>query len=558
MSQQAEAFDRRLENHMLPDDAVGNELRVFGPPGCGKTTYLTAHIDRTAQRFGPKAVLFMSHTRTAAHQLRGKTVLPDENVTTLHGVCYRALGKPRIAETITERWNKLYPGQRLASRYSEDGEPTGREYLGDQNLRDVNRLRAAMIPLDRWPSTLRPFWAAWSAWKKTHDVSDFTDLIVRCLREKAVAPNNPSVIICDEFQDFSPLQVALVRSWAKTAVYLLIAGDDDQSIYSYAGADPRTILQPALPPSQIRILDESKRIPAAVHRYVVRHWSSRIRVRQPKVFYPRREEGVVKCINTGGSKVEGLVSALETHIAAGRSTMLLGTARFALQRPMEELQRRGVPYGNPYRIDQHAWNPLGTRYAGSGRRVAALIAGRARRSDNSWWKGNEIKAWASWLSASCWSNPWLRAEALKLDSDSNPDFGWFSQHFTADTLNGLLQHFEHGDAALADWWSRHTIQEHAKDAAYAALVVKRNGAAAATAKPLLTIGTIHSVKGEQADVVYVLPDVTNRWMTDFLEFGEARDALLRLFYVACTRAKTELMLCEPWRRDSHIPLGVPV
>ncbi len=561
--QQAEIFDRHLDAHELPDDCIGNEMRVFGPPGCGKTTYLAARIAAAAQRFGPRSVLVMSHTRAAAHELVSRdTPIPPENVATLHSICYRALGKPRIAETITGRWNDQYPNFRLCSRYNEEGEPTGKEYIGDQILREVNRLRARMVPLDRWPSTLQPFWRAWSQWKKAQDSRDFTDLIVECLKTVPVAPGHPSVIICDEFQDFSRLQMALVRTWAKTASYLLIAGDDDQAIYGYAGADPRAILSPALPPSQIRILSQSYRITAAMHRYVVRQWSSRISVRQPKAFEARDEEGVVRREHTGGFAVSDLASRLERHLAAGRSTMLLGSAHFALQRPMEELQRRGIPYGNKFRADQAAWNPLGTSRSGSGRKVEALISGREQQGR---WSGQDFKAWADWLADYAWASPDARKEALKVDSDFHPDIHWLSSRLDADTWQDLLRHLDHSDDALATWWATRTAKVHTKEALYAARVIAKHGMPALLQRlqpkkdsPVLTVGTIHSVKGAQADVVYVLPDLTNRWHAALHSGGDAKDALLRLYYVACTRARETLVLCEPWRRNASIPLGAAV
>lgn len=56
----------------------------------------------------------------------------------------------------------------------------------------------------------------------------------------------------------------------------------------------------------------------------------------------------------------------------------------------------------------------------------------------------------------------------------------------------------------------------------------------------LTVGTIHSVKGSEADVVYVLPDLSPAQWGQWTK-GD-RDALVRLFYVAFTRAREELVL----------------
>ena len=64
-------------------------------------------------------------------------------------------------------------------------------------------------------------------------------------------------------------------------------------------------------------------------------------------------------------------------------------------------------------------------------------------------------------------------------------------------------------------------------------------------KPQITIGTVHSVKGGESDVVYVLPDLSLASMQQWSQYGPDRDAIVRLFYVAMTRAKESLILTAP-------------
>ncbi|HUX78338.1 MAG TPA: ATP-binding domain-containing protein, partial [Alphaproteobacteria bacterium] len=65
--------------------------------------------------------------------------------------------------------------------------------------------------------------------------------------------------------------------------------------------------------------------------------------------------------------------------------------------------------------------------------------------------------------------------------------------------------------------------------------------------PPITIGTIHSVKGGEADVVYLYPDISVAAATErMIGAGqESEDSLLRLFYVGMTRAYEELVLMSP-------------
>jgi superfamily I DNA/RNA helicase len=79
---------------------------------------------------------------------------------------------------------------------------------------------------------------------------------------------------------------------------------------------------------------------------------------------------------------------------------------------------------------------------------------------------------------------------------------------------------------------------------YPTSVYKKHGRDALDNDPLITIGTIHSVKGAEADVVVLFPDISYQ---AYAEVGTiaGRDAAHRLFYVGMTRAKHALILCEP-------------
>jgi len=85
-----------------------------------------------------------------------------------------------------------------------------------------------------------------------------------------------------------------------------------------------------------------------------------------------------------------------------------------------------------------------------------------------------------------------------------------------------------------------------------ALSVIKHGAHRLTDLPLLTVGTIHSVKGGEADVVYLLPDLSPSGMREWLTPGPTRDAVLRLMYVGMTRAKEKLVLCSQAKNCSII------
>ncbi len=80
-------------------------------------------------------------------------------------------------------------------------------------------------------------------------------------------------------------------------------------------------------------------------------------------------------------------------------------------------------------------------------------------------------------------------------------------------------------------------------------VIDKCGKAALTAPPRLVVGTIHSVKGGESDVVYMFPDVSRSGAYQ-LETRANRLEVKRQFYVAMSRAKETLVVCllslETW------------
>ena len=61
--------------------------------------------------------------------------------------------------------------------------------------------------------------------------------------------------------------------------------------------------------------------------------------------------------------------------------------------------------------------------------------------------------------------------------------------------------------------------------------------------PKLVIGTIHSVKGGEADSVYLFPDLSRAAMREWVNTGEGHDGIIRQFYVAMTRTRENLVIC---------------
>jgi len=79
----------------------------------------------------------------------------------------------------------------------------------------------------------------WWAWKEANKYCEHDDYIHTAIRVGAPAPAR--IIIVDEFQDLSPVQYDLVKMWLDDpgVERIYTAGDPNQAIYNFRGADPR-------------------------------------------------------------------------------------------------------------------------------------------------------------------------------------------------------------------------------------------------------------------------------------------------------------------------------
>ena len=84
-------------------------------------------------------------------------------------------------------------------------------------------------------------------------------------------------------------------------------------------------------------------------------------------------------------------------------------------------------------------------------------------------------------------------------------------------------------------------------------VAAKRGPRALLQAPQVVVGTIHSVKGGQADVVYLFPDLSQAGDAQYRRGGAQRDAAIRLFYVGATRAREMLYICA---RESNMAISI--
>jgi len=558
---------------MSSNESKHVEIRLFGTAGAGKTTALKSMVENAAKEVGSENILLSSFSKTAARELVSRNLpVSDDKVATLHAHAYRALGKPELAETkdwINE-WNH-YVETKAEDFTLSGGTPNTDEPLiefqfstvGDKLLNEYNLLRAKMIDTSQASEfmklDLKLFAKYWEDFKKECEIMDFTDLISTALRDVKEAPSKPKVGFFDECQDFSSLELALVRSWAEPMEYVVMAGDDEQAIFEFKGASPEAFLKPEVPDNMKRILGRSYRVPRAIQNKSL-DLIRKVKIRQEKNYEPRYEayyedgkryydtsrieEGTVEYGRFGfqnGIDPRYLVEEMANkYLENGKTLMFLASCSYQLMPLLKALRQAGLAFHNPYRKVNGAWNPLGQKKSAA-KIDHYLAASRRLQTDFSsspdLWTTEEFLSWIDCLRTS---------EIMKRGSTKKiTELGY--EYLKREDLQPFF--LKESDLQRAIEGDLKFLLDNAKGShetrlQYLTSIVDNFGLPSLFDRPQIIVGTIHSVKGGEADTVVVCPDLSPQGY-DAYKSLDRRDSVYRQFYVAMTRAFETLVIAKP-------------
>lgn len=550
----------------------GREVWILGPPGTGKSTFLAGSVRNTALLRGTENVVVTSFTTAAAAELASRDLpLPKWQMGTLHSLAYRGLDRPPVADEQIPEWNTEHPDYALSRSGKvnvDDGtapaEADATSTEGDVLASKMDSLRSRMVPRERWPLDVAAFADVWDAWKRSNGLVDFTDMIELALHDVPVAAGHPDVIFADEAQDFTPLELALVRSWGEHAERLVLAGDPHQSIYGFKGATPHAWLDRPIPDSDKIVLSQSWRIPRTVHS-AAEHWIRQLSRYEPMRYDPRDEPGDVRTLAVHHQQPHMLADALERAISKPAydeetgeerpaTAMVLASCSYMLDRLKHELRARGLPFHNPYRKTRGDWNPMrstGPNSVSSRDRLIAYLL-LDERPDVGFgdlsrpWTGEDVRRWAHVVKK---RGIFTRGAAGAIE-------GLPSRELSFDEIAALFADDDELEKAVTpdlDWLEANLLTASRGPMGFPIQVARQRGARALLSEPQIVLGTIHSVKGGAADDVYLIPDMSSRGMNEWSQRGEPADGVRRLMYVGMTRARRSLTVLQP---ASH--LFVPV
>ncbi|ELZ19823.1 UvrD/REP helicase [Haloterrigena salina JCM 13891] len=566
--------------------------RLFGGPGSGKTTALLDHVEEILEEEGVtfRDILVVSYTRAAAQEVRERLAerlgesprALQGNVCTMHAKAYELLDLSRsdvIGESDKEEFCEEY-GIEYEDEYSGAGRRTARSTtIGNKVIatsqwlqrtrRDVTdwydvpfqwndeevRLPPEIDPNAQEGNKYTPTWPsdddridvpeairAWRSYKGEEGKIGFADMLER-VAQRSLLPNVDFLVI-DEFQDITTLQYDVYEEWKPHMRQVLIAGDDDQVVYSWQGADPALLLDEQV--DEDVILPNSYRLPSNVLNAVnkeIRH----IETRQDKDLKPRKEGGAVEA-RANASMLDVVRNVRRTLDQTDGTVMILFRARYQMFQFIDEFITEGVPFTSL--TDQRMWTDRLTQYV---RAVEAIDEGRDVT-------GLQARRLADMLQESAFGTN-ERDDLFDTIDDRQEEAGIDDLAELMIPADVVADHvpFMPGPASAADMVRKVTNFQKKSVRSYFAI-----GEYLGMETDRVRVGTIHSAKGREADHVIVGTDLTEKVVEQMVatvddpedvpgveEFTKntspvpvLTDNERRVFYVGMSRARERLVLLE--------------
>ncbi|MFZ5762678.1 MAG: ATP-dependent helicase [Thermodesulfobacteriota bacterium] len=420
--------------------------------------------------------------------------------------------------------------------------------------------------------------------KLEHGLMDYDDLLVnwqRLLTEQPAVREELSgrfaYLMVDEYQDTNPIQAEIVRLMAAPRNNVMVVGDDSQSIYSFRGADFRNIMDfPRLfPGSRIIRLEENYRstqpilsltnaiIERAQEKYTKTLFSKIESADRPVVHAARDESAQARYVVEKILELQGEGVPLSEMAVLFRS----GYHSFKLEleltnRHLDFEKRGGLKLTESAHIkdvlsylrivvnpqDHLSWNRLLLQLDKVGPKTAQNVLSRIKSADD------PLAALRSYPAGKSWQLG-LTALIDLLDSLAVPGLSPVAQFdLVMDHYQPAFERLYHDDyprrsrdleqlRAILEGYSE--LQPFLDDTSLDPPQAEQGNVYDAGERERLVLSTIHSAKGLEWDVVFIIHLVEGKFPSAQAALPEQFEEERRLLYVAATRARKRLFFLYP-------------
>ena len=321
-------------------------IKIYGPPGTGKTFRLIRRVNAYVRTGTPyHKIGYFAFTKKAAIEARKRIGVDEKEVPyfqTLHAFCFHLLDLSEDSIMQPHHYEDLGKILNVRVSFNDKYNDEQTHFLTCNNpyfqmiQKSINKditLREEfdLNEHDRkdidW-HTLNHIYINLQEYKKKMHLLDFNDLIKKVINSGKI-PKLKAIFI-DEAQDLSPLQWQLYDKLRENCDDMYLAGDDDQAIFAWAGADVNRFIKE---PANERVLRYSRRVSRAVQEQSQIAVDRIAGIRKHKEYLPRAQEGLASHINNLG----------QVDLTKGKWLILTRT-RSNLLDIMKELKNKNVYY----------------------------------------------------------------------------------------------------------------------------------------------------------------------------------------------------------------------
>lgn len=541
--------------------------RLIGAAGSGKTTELLRIMEAALPQLGndPLRLGFASFTRAARSEAVGRasaawrvppSVLEQDGwFRTIHSTAMKCLGVGRgqlISDSQKDiEWISNALGVRLSTQIDDEAGKT--RYIGDPvvaaSLNCWSLARTALVSLEDVVRRMRliddsvPDYAAvvrtvekYESQKRMDDRLDFNDLLLKFggvyasptsgMSRTTPQGSLPEVDawLFDEQQDASPLLDLVCKRLvsAPTVRWCYVVGDPFQSIYGFAGSSAECFL--GWPAAKERTMPKSYRCPAPILEL-----GERCLRRMKNGYFDRK----VAPADHEGRVVE--LGDLESAVSMAKpdeNWLFIARTNYQAKRIYAALHSNFKPC-------RWVKSPDGTTS-----RVDGLKALYALEKDVEPITGRQWKNAMQLLPVVNKEKQRMLARGVKANWSESDSERW-DRIFVSD-LPSVGAEPELVELIRSGRWVRLVD----KGASWREQAVRHGPELAA--EPRISVGTIHAVKGAEADNVVVLTTSAQR-IEQGLENPDQADEEHRIAYVAVTRAKRNLYVVNEGNRGRYVP-----